>query len=173
MAGGGGGQFDATSPDLTALMDVLSNLIFFLMASFGAAVIAILPASVPTISEGGENDVAREENQVTATLSVKATGAVSVTLSNNQMLPEDLKPYASTFPPKDGKVNTRAVNDHLWSIKEKFRESKDVVIIPENDVTYEMIVDLMDASRERQMIVGGKSVYPSMFTKVVVSSLVQ
>jgi hypothetical protein len=48
---GGAADDEATAFDLTALMDVLSNIIFFLMASFGAAVVAGLPASVrsPTI----------------------------------------------------------------------------------------------------------------------------
>jgi biopolymer transport protein ExbD len=171
MAGGGGD--DATTPDLTALMDVLSNIIFFLMASFGAAVVAIVPASVPTISEEGENDTATDENKVTLTLKLAANGDVSVSIANNQMLPEELTPYAKSFAGKEGKIDAKAIGDHLWSIKDKFRESKDCVIVPEDDVTYGLLVDAMDAARERHLVVDGKSVYPQMFPAVVVSSLVK
>ena len=167
----GGGNDEATTPDLTALMDVLSNIIFFLMASFGAAVVAVLPASVPTISEAGDNDTAREENKITLTMRVKASGSVDVTVANNDMLPEELKPYERAFAGKNGGFDTKNISDHLWSIKDKFRESKDVIIIPSDDVSYGMLVDAMDLARERHMVVNGKSVYPEMFPAVVVSSL--
>ncbi len=171
MAGGGGD--DATTPDMTALMDVLSNIIFFLMASFGAAVVAIVPASVPTISDSGDNDTAVEETKVTLTMKVAANGDVGVTVANNQMLPAELTPYAKSFGGKDGRIDTKAISDHLWSIKDKFRESKDVIIVPDDDVTYGQLIDAMDVARERHEVVDGKSVYPQMFPAVVVSSLVK
>ena len=171
MAGGGGDQ--ATDFDLTALMDVLSNIIFFLMASFGAAVVAVLPASVPTISEAGDNDTARDEDKVTVTVQLGADGAVEVSAANNDMLPDELAPYEKAIPSKDGTLNAPALNDHLWEIKSKFRASKNVVIVPHDDVTYELLVDTMDATRERHMVVNGKSTYPEMFPAVVVSSKVK
>ena len=171
MAGGGGDG--VTDFDLTALMDILSNIIFFLMASFGATVVSVLPASVPTISEAGDNDTARDLDKVTVTMTLAPDGQVTVSAANNDMLPEELAPYGKTIPSKDGTINAQAVNDHLWSIKEKFRKSKNVVIVPSDDVTYELLIDAMDASRERHVVVNGKSVYPQMFPAVVVSSLVK
>jgi biopolymer transport protein ExbD len=168
---GGGGDDEATAFDLTALMDVLSNIIFFLMASFGAAVVAILPASVPTLSEGGENDTAREDDKVTLTMRLKKDGTVEVSASNNDMLPEELKPYEGRFPSKDGALDEQRVSDHLWGIKEKFRKSKDLMLIPDDDVTYELIINAMDVARERKQMVGGKPVFPEMFPAVIVSSM--
>src|SRR5262249_49484338 len=98
----GSSDDEATRFDLTALMDVLSNIIFFLMASFGAAVVAGLPASVPTISEAGENDTARDENKITLTLQVKADGQVAVNVANNEMAPEALAPYSKTIAAVNG-----------------------------------------------------------------------
>ena len=172
MAGGGGGD-QSTDFDLTALMDVLSNIIFFLMASFGAAVVAVLPTSVPTLSEAGDNDTARDEDQVTVTLRLFDDGGVEISAANNEMLPEELTPYATKIPGKGGKLDRPAVNDHLWGIKNQFRKSKDIIIVPDDKVTYELLVDAMDASRERHMVAEGKSVFPSMFPAVVVSSMVK
>ena len=41
----GGGCDGVTAFDLTALMDILSNIIFFLMASFGAQTLELTSAS--------------------------------------------------------------------------------------------------------------------------------
>ena len=172
MAGGGGGD-QATDFDLTALIDVLSNIIFFLMASFGAAVVAVLPTSVPTLSDSGENDTARDEEQVTVTMRLFQDGGVEISAANNDMLPEEFAPYEKKIPAKDGKMDLVAVNDHLWGIKNKFRKSKNIVIVPDDKVTYELLVDAMDVSRERHMVADGKSVYPQMFPAVVVSSMVK
>jgi biopolymer transport protein TolR len=170
---GGGGDDEATAFDLTALMDVLSNIIFFLMASFGATVVAGLPASVPTISEAGENDTATEEDKVTATIQIKSNGELDVSIANNQMLPEELKPYAKKIPPATDGVDEKALTNHLFVVKEKFRKSKDLILIPGDDVTYEMLIQVMDASREKRELLNGQWVYPELFPAVTVSSLVK
>ncbi len=171
--GGGGGEGGVEEFDLTALMDILSNIIFFLMASFGAAVVAVLPASVPTISEAGDNDTARDEDKVTVNMRLHSDGAVEISASNNDMLPEELAPLDKKIAGKAGKREAVAVDGHLWAIKSKYEKSKNVVIVPDDEVTYELLVEAMDMSRERHMVVNGKSVYPEMFPAVVVSSLVK
>ena len=169
----GGSEDASTAFDLTALMDILSNIIFFLMASFGATVVAMVPASVPTISEAGDNDTAVDKTKVTATLRLKADGATTVTVANNDMHPDDLAKYKKSFSPRDGTLDSEAVNEHLWGIKAEFKESSDIIIVPDDDVTYDMLIDAMDASRNRHLVVNGKSTYPRLFYKVVVSSLVK
>lgn len=171
MTGGGGDE--ATSFDLTALLDILSNIIFFLMASFGAAVVAIVPAGVPTISESGENDTDTDADKVTVTMTLAVDGAVRISAANNDLLPDELAPYEKAIASRDGSLDRKAVSDHLWSIKDKFRKSKNIIIVPDDDVSYELLVTAMDASRERRMVVNKRSVYPSMFPAVVVSSQVK
>jgi len=167
----GGGDDEATAFDLTALMDILSNIIFFLMASFGAAVVAIVPASVPTISESGENDAATEEDKVTVTMKLAPDGSVDISAANNEMLPEELEPLSKRIAGVDGGVDAQAIDAHLWSIKDQYRESKNIIIVCDEEVTYAMLIEAMDASREHKMVVEGKKVFPSMFPAVVVSSM--
>ena len=166
----GGTDDEATSFDLTALLDILSNIIFFLMASFGAAVIAMVPASVPTISEEGANDTAKDGDKVTVTMTLAPDGSVKISAANQELLPEDLEKYEKEIPGSQGKIQSEAINAHLWSIKEVYRKSKDLVLVPEPSVTYEMLVNTMDATREKKMVVDGKSVFPELFPAVVVSS---
>lgn len=172
MAGGGGND-EATSFDLTALLDILSNIIFFLMAGFGAAVVAMVPATVPSISEAGDNDTAKELDKVTVTMTLATDGAVKITAANQDMLPEELAPYARSIAGKNGAIDAQAINDHLWSIKEKFRKSTNMVLVPDGKVKYAMLIEAMDAARERPMEVEGEKVSPELFPAVVVSSKAQ
>ena len=63
--GGGGGEAEQSGPrknvfgettsgnvdlNLTALMDILSNLLFFLLASFGATIVMAINGAVPVQS---------------------------------------------------------------------------------------------------------------------------
>ncbi len=170
---GGGGSGDAAGVDLTALMDILSNIIFFLMASFGAAVVAIVPASAPTISEAGDSDVATEPDKVTLAIVLKKTGEVSVTVANNDIEPEELAKYSRTFAPLDGGVDVHNLTEYVWTLKQHWPKSKDAIINPEGKVTYQMLVHTMDAARERYLKVDGRATFSTMFPAVVVASLVQ
>lgn len=163
-------QDEATAFDLTALLDILSNIIFFLMASFGAAVVAMVPVSVPTVSEEGENDTAAELDKVTVTMTLAADGSVGITATNQEMLPEELAPFSKQIPGAEGGVDVAAVASHLWSIKDRFRKSQDLILVPEPKVTYALLISAMDAARERRMMVDGKAVFPKLFPAVVVSS---
>lgn len=166
----GGTHDESTAFDLTALLDILSNIIFFLMASFGASVVAMVPVTVPTLSEDGENDTAAKDDEVTMTMALSRDGSVKLSAANNELQPDVLTPFAKTIPGKSGRVDAQAINDHLWTVKEAFRKSKDLVVVPEGAVTYEMLVEAMDAARERKMEVDGEKVFPSLFPAVVVSS---
>jgi biopolymer transport protein ExbD len=166
----GGSDDEATSFDLTALLDILSNIIFFLMASFGAAVVAMVPTSVPTVSESGETDTADEGDKVTVTMTLARDGTAEITAAHQEMLPSELEPFAKTIPGEGGEIAAERVQAHLWSIKQAFRKSKDLVLVPDGDVTYEAMVKAMDAARERPMVVDGEKVFPELFPAVVVSS---
>lgn len=164
---------EATGFDLTALMDILSNIIFFLMASFGAAVVAMVQVSVPTISEAGDNDTATELDKVTATMKLQADGSATITAANNEIDPSVLAGLKKTFAPVGGKLDFQGINDHLWSVKGQYKKSSDIIIVADDEVTYALLVEAMDAARNRHIVVDGESTYPTMFDRVVVSSLVK
>jgi hypothetical protein len=172
MSGGGGGADDGAGVDLTALMDILSNIIFFLMASFGAAAVTMIPASAPAISDIGDSDVADELDKVTLTIGLKRSGEVHVSAANSGIDPAELAQFSRTFSPlADAKemIDAKALNDHLTVLKQKFPKSKDAIIVPEGKVTYEQLIKTMDASRERFL----EGAFLPLFPAVVVSSIVE
>jgi hypothetical protein len=90
------------------------------------------------------------------------------------MLPEELKPYARKIPAlAGGGIDAKELTDYLFAVKAKFRKSKDIILVPADDVTYDTLIQVMDASREKRELLNGQWVYPELFPAVTVSSLVK
>lgn len=155
--------------NLTPLMDVMSNILFFLLASVGASIVALLPASLPTRSDdaaGAEPPV----NQVMMTVQItkdgfKASGA------NERLSAADLA--ALRFTLRKGDAEWSMPYDELTrkmtEIKDKYKASDTVILLPEKEVPYEVIVKTMDATRGK----GREEERLNLFPKVVISDLVK
>ncbi len=161
------GQVDL---NLTPLMDVMSNILFFLMASVGASVVALLPASLPTRSDsasGAEPPV----DQVMMTVQITPVG-FKVSGANERLKAADVAALRFELPKEAGKGEWGMPYDELTTrlstIKEKYKASDTVILLPENQVPYEVIIKTMDASRGK-----GKEGSLTLFPKVVISDLVK
>ncbi|MEZ0310375.1 MAG: biopolymer transporter ExbD [Myxococcota bacterium] len=88
--------------NLTPLMDVMSNLLFFLLASFGATMVAIMPTTVPTVSSGeSPPDPEKNEDSVNVTLRADGTG-ITLKCESDTLAPDLLKDLGGKIPKKDG-----------------------------------------------------------------------
>lgn len=185
MAGGGvpgeGGDDQPIDLNLTALMDILSNLFFFLLASFGAAVISVVSASVPVASTD-ESDVAKSDDSVTVTVAIKAEGYVvtggSETLEQSALDAMRLSIPRTKTKPKDAPLNELdfpKLTEHLYRIKRDYPKSESVILVPQPTIKYDEVVQTMDATRERiEKDPKGKMLSKKLlFGKVVVSTTVQ
>lgn len=179
-----GGNVDL---NLTPLMDVMSNILFFLMASVGASIVALLPASTPTRSEtaGGAETPAK---QVMVTLQVQKTGFTG-SAQNERLTPDELKALRFALPAE------RATDKNPWGmpydaltakladIKKRYPLSDTVILLPEPQVPYQVIIHTMDAARgvpvvsvgDAKALAGSGSAgdLANLFTKVVISDLVK
>lgn len=188
MAGGGvpgeGGDDQPIDLNLTALMDILSNILFFLLASFGAAVISVVSASVPVTSID-ESDGAKTDDAVTMTVAINQTG-YRVTGSSETLAPEQLEGLKLTLPrtnkppkdpPKGSKLNELdfpKLTEALFRVKRAYPKSESVIIVPEPTILYDEVVQTMDACREKsEKGEGGKIKTDKLFGKVVVSTTIQ
>ena len=159
--------------NLTPLMDVMSNILFFLLASVGASIVALLPAATPTRSESA----AAEEppvNQVLLNLQITDKGFVGS--ASNERLSREQTAALRFELPRRGSVSDpgwdlpyEELTKRLATIKEKYPASDTVIILPESRVPYEVIIRTMDASRG----IGGGQKTSNLFTKVVISDLVK
>lgn len=159
--------------NLTPLMDVMSNILFFLMASVGASVVALLPASVPTRSDSA---AAAEPpvDQVMVTLQVTEKG-FKASASNERLGAAETAGLRFELP--KGSVGPwdmpyGDLTRRLTAIKEKYKGSDTVIILPEPKVPYEVIIKTMDASRGVMGVIPGAPRL-LLFPKVVISDLVK
>lgn len=168
----GGGLFGKESAvydvylNLTPLMDVMSNLLFFLLAAFGASVIAVLQTTVPVRSED-ETTVDTAMDKVTVTLQVNRAG-FTVNCESGTIPEEQLTQYGAQIAKKAGNYDNPALTLALKRIKDRFPASKVMVMVPDDDIHYDVIVKIMDASRDW---VGPNNTKHSLFPEVVMSGV--
>jgi biopolymer transport protein ExbD len=152
--------------NLTSLMDVMSNILFFLLAAFGVSTIAILPTTVPIQTSEG-NDVAESTDKVTVMLRADAA-ALNVTCESATIPHDVLDTFGANIPKKAGKYDGTTLTMTLKKIKEKYPASLTMILVPDDNIKYEVIVYLMDSAREWKKPDGKKM---TLFPEVVMSSL--
>jgi biopolymer transport protein ExbD len=168
---GGGFSKDAVVYDvflnLTPLMDVMSNILFFLLAAFGASSLAILAATVP-VQSSEETSIAAEEDKVTVTLRAEATAGFTVQCDSTTMTREQLRAYGGKLPKIDGKFDLPGLTAALKKVKERFPGSSSLILVGDDEIPYEQIVKIMDAARELKLPDGRKII---LFPEVVLSGI--
>ncbi len=162
-------KHEESEVDLAALVDVLANMLFFLLATVTFLQLKTLNASVPALSTGPVStgkavDVSVEIHNAPGGFVLNATGdpadksqgtlAVKLEIARN-----------------GDKLDTKALTAALWDIKKKAPEAKNIMIFPEQGTQFEEIVATMDASREMKSILDSKKKVP-LFTRPVLSELV-
>jgi len=157
--------------NLTALMDILSNLLFFLLASFGATIVMAINTTVPTQSES-KTDVADTAQSVTLNVNVSKK-QVDINASGTQQSEAELAAFRKIIPNVDGVPNFPAITDHLYDVKQKYPRSDTMILMPEPGVRYDTMIRLMDAAREKSVRVGLTSSMVPLFPSVVISTMVK
>lgn len=157
--------------NLTALMDILSNLLFFLLASFGATIIMVINGSVP-VQSADKSDVSTGKQAVTLQVSLSKEG-YEISAAGPQHTPEELAPLAAKLPFKGADPDYKGLTAHLMRVKEKYPKSDTMILTPEPGLRYEVLIKTMDAAREHEILAGGKSRAIKLFPTVVVSTVVK
>jgi hypothetical protein len=166
--------------DLAALVDILGNMLFFLLATVSFLQLKTLNASVPALSSGAVST----GKAVDVTVEVKQTGYVLK--ANGEAADPSTKfhPVQIEIPRiTDGAACTavkaqapcldrKRLTKELWEIKKQTPETKNIMIFPEQGTQFADIVFTMDASREMPSIIDpNKKV--SLFSRPVLSELVE
>jgi biopolymer transport protein ExbD len=159
------------SLNLTALMDILSNLLFFLLAAFGATIVMVINANVP-VQSADESSVADTKRAVTMNVSANTLG-FQVSALGTAFTQEELDGMARTIPMRGKAHDFAALTAHLRGIKQKFPKSDTVILTPEAGIRYEVLVKAMDAAREYESKEGVAMRTFALFPTIVVSTLVK
>lgn len=157
--------------NLTALMDILSNLLFFLLAAFGATIVMVINGNVP-VQSADESSVADTKRAVTLNITMDKDG-FHVTALGTAFGQEELDQLERQIPLRSKSHDFAALTTHLKGIKQTFPQSDTVILTPEPGVRYELLVKAMDAAREYEIKEGIAMRTVALFPTVVVSTLVK
>lgn len=173
--------------NLTPLMDVMSNILFFLLAAFGTSIVAILPATMP-VASSEQTDVEKDTDKVTVAVRLTDKG-LNINCQNDFMTPNELKPYeafivvrnhaepsAGARANKDPCSGPEANRDPLCDftaalrrVKDHFPASKTMVLAPDDTIGYQEVIRVMDAAREQRISESRKVI---LFPDVVLSGVI-
>ncbi|MDP2341775.1 MAG: biopolymer transporter ExbD [Deltaproteobacteria bacterium] len=154
--------------DLAALVDVLANMLFFLLATVTFLQLKTLNAAVPALTTGAvsTDKVVNVSVEIhPAGYSVKASGDAADKSIGAVNVDKTVARKS------DNHLDTKALTAELWDIKKKTPETKNIMIFPEQGTPFEEIVQTMDAAREMPSILDAKKKVP-LFTRPVLSELV-
>jgi biopolymer transport protein ExbD len=157
--------------NLTPMIDILTCLLFFLLLSFGAVIIALVNASVPVISDGDADPTVRQD-KVTAGLSLTDKGML-LTFSHDKMSEQELGTMKRFYAKTPKGYDFVQLHDYLLTIKKRFSGSSSIIITPTSQVTYEDIVGAMDASRDHPITKNNEPYRLPLFPEAVISTLVE
>lgn len=173
-SGGGGDAGDnigAVDLNLTPLMDVLSNILFFLLASFGAAILSYLAASVPIQAEGDESQQPEpRKDKVVVNVQIMKDG-YRVNLSSDDVEPEKMNKYRQVIQRTPEGYDTKQLNELMNAIKEEFPGSDTAMIVPNTETNYDEIVLTMEAVKDRATEDPDKPV--KLLPKMVIADIVR
>ena len=101
--------------NLTPLMDVMSNILFFLLASFGAAILSYINVSYPVQSDGEPSPM--KTDQVTVNLQI-TPAEFKINCSNDEIPYEKLQELKHTIAKRpDGAYDYEKLNRTLYESK--------------------------------------------------------
>jgi biopolymer transport protein ExbD len=153
--------------NLTPLMDVMSNILFFLLASFGAAIVSFLQASVPVQSDTPPAEM--QKSQVVITIQM-TPNEYKIAASNDWLPAEDLEKLKRTLPKAGGNYDARGLSEYLYQVKEKYPRSETMMLVPDESIPYDNIVVTMEAAREYKLDAKRKV---RLFPKTVISGIIK
>ncbi len=157
--------------NLTALMDILSNLLFFMLASFGASILMMINATVP-VQSSEKSDIASTKKAVTMLVRIKKDG-FDVAATGEAQAPEELAAMRAVITLKGTEHDFAKLTEHLLGAKQKYPESDTVIITPDDGIAYGTMIKTMDAAREKEVYVSGLPRAVKLFPTCVVSTMVK
>jgi biopolymer transport protein ExbD len=157
--------------NVTPMIDVLTCLLFFLLLSFGAVIIALINTTIPVLSESSAQ--AEPDKKITVTLVISEKG-YSLTAQNDIMTEDESNKLKRSFALASGDYDFTSLNNYLFELKQRYKDSENIVLLPDADVPYEKLIKTMDVTREREgQDAAGKPIRIPLFPAAVISSLVK
>lgn len=130
-----------TELNLVPMIDMVTNLMFFLMMFASVLPVVMIDAPLPKIASTAEEVKKAKDtkNELELTIGITKTGfQVKSDLSGSKPIPVGT----------DGKFNYKDLHTLLVQLKQKRPTAQEITLMPADDVPYEVMIEVMDAARQ-------------------------
>ena len=161
---------DPVDLNMVPIMNLFLAMIPFLLMCAAFFSVSVINASVPALSEGSDSadEPKKQLDKVTINLQIDKSG-FTISASGDPP-PEELAKIGGTIPKKAGEYDFVKLTERMKAIKDRYKKSDTVVLLPAKDILYNTLIDTMDAARER-VLDKRLDTREYMFTNAVVSSI--
>ena len=168
---------DAVEINVIPVMNLFMVLIPFLLLGATFFHIGVIPTSTPTLSPS-DSDVPKTPTTVAVNLEI-TQDLLRITASSVSLEPEELEALSAEWPKKNGEYQVDALQRALVEIKKKYPESNTLTVLPYEDLNYQVLVSVLDVTRNRQVGLDAKGepkledIFPvTIFSRFVPDNLV-
>ena len=128
------------SLNLTPLIDMITCLMFFLLMFASILPVVVIDAPLPKVASTAEEvkQAKNDEAKMEVTVAINSTGFKV----KSDIAPERAFPVGPKGFPYD------ELHKYLVGLKSKRPNSKELTLVPSDDTLYEVMIGVMDASRE-------------------------
>ncbi|NOZ88180.1 MAG: biopolymer transporter ExbD [Deltaproteobacteria bacterium] len=156
--------------NMVPIMNLFLAMIPFLLMCAAFFQVSVINASVPALSEGGDSSQEPKKELQKVTVNVQITNSGFGISATGDQPDAELKALGGVIPKNGGKYDFEKLAQKMKSIKDKYRKSDTVILLPDKGILYDTLVKTMDATRER--ILDKKlDTREYLFTNAVVSSI--
>ncbi len=144
--------------NLTSLIDIISTIMFFLLIFLGMLPVVIIDAPIPKVATTAEEvrraKETRPDIDVTVWIknngfSVRAGGA-SINIPKNEK----------------GEYLYKDLHNYLVKIHSQYPKIKDVTLVPDDNIIYDVLVETMDSARALEKgDIGYQTISPDIIGK--------
>lgn len=162
--------------NLVPIMNLVTILIPFLLMSAQFISFAVIDSSLPAIGAPTEVDEKDEDEEDKLMLSVLISSNGFNITGADKVLPEDDEvngPKVACKDPECGDPDSydyEALTKRLTVVKERWPDELNVILVPDAQVQYEVIVRTMDATRDDQDDRDGDQRPRELFPNVVIAA---
>lgn len=145
---------DAVEINVIPVMNLFMVLIPFLLLGATFFHIGVIPTSTPTLSPS-ESDVPKTPTTVAVNLEITEE-VLRISASSTSLEPDALDTLKAEWPKKNGEYQVQALQKALIDIKSKYPESNTLTVLPFEDLNYQVLVSVLDVTRNRKVGVDEK-----------------
>lgn len=123
------------------MIDMITCLMFFLLMFAGMLPVVLIDAPLPKVASTAEEvRLAKDQsNRLEVTVTINSKGFfIQSDISGNHSIP--IKP--------DGKYPYEDLHKYLVQLHQKRPNAREITMIPTDDIPYEVMISVMDTSRE-------------------------